>query len=85
MIVATGDAELLHAAVVGFGDMEQESAGAGFLAGSVISDVTSMSCFEGAGGYFAAFIGLAGLVVGAIGGGIVAVWLAHRRRRKPVA
>jgi hypothetical protein len=58
---------------------------AGFFTGSVISDVTSMSCFEGACGYFAVFIGLAGLVVGAIGGGIVAVWLAHRRKRRPAA
>lgn len=57
---------------------------AGFAAGSVIADVTSMSCFEGACGYFAALIGLAGLVVGGIGGGILAVWLVHRRRRKPL-
>jgi hypothetical protein len=42
-----------------------------------------MSCFEGACGYFAVFIGLAGLVIGAIGGGIFAVWRVHRR--KPVA
>ena len=57
----------------------------GFFAGSVIADVAKVSCFEGGCGYFAAFIGLAGLVVGAIGGGILAVWLVHRRRRKPVA
>ncbi len=56
----------------------------GFLAGSVIADVAEISCFEGGCGYFAAFIGLAGLVVGAIIGGIVAVWLVHRRRRRPV-
>lgn len=55
----------------------------GFLAGSVIADVAEVSCFEGGCGYFAAFIGLAGLVVGAIAGGILAVWLAHRRPRRP--
>lgn len=58
---------------------------AGFFAGSVIADVTDMSCFEGGCGYFAAFIGLAGLVVGAIGGGIVAVWLAYRGKSRPAA
>jgi hypothetical protein len=57
----------------------------GFLAGSVIADVAQVSCFEGGCGYFAAFIGLAGLVVGAIAGGILAVWLVHRRGRKPAA
>ena len=57
----------------------------GFVAGSVIADVAEVSCFEGGCGYFAAFFGLAGLVVGAIGGGIVAVWLVHRRKRKPAA
>lgn len=54
----------------------------GFAIGSVISEVTGMSCFEGACGYFALFIGLAGLVVGAIGGGLFAVWRVHRPRRK---
>lgn len=58
---------------------------AGFFVGSLISDATDMSCFEGACGYFALFIGLAGLVVGAIGGGIFAVWRVHRRKRKPAA
>ncbi|QKD06212.1 hypothetical protein EB235_10745 [Mesorhizobium loti R88b] len=57
----------------------------GFLAGSVIADVAQVSCFEGGCGYFAAFFGLGGLVVGAIGGGILGVWLVHRRKRKPVA
>jgi hypothetical protein len=57
----------------------------GFFVGSVIADTTDMSCFEGACGYFAVFIGLAGLVIGAIGGGIFAVWRVHRRKRKPVA
>jgi hypothetical protein len=56
---------------------------AGFAAGSLIADATDMSCFEGACGYFALFIGLAGLVVGAIGGGLFVVWRVHRRKRKP--
>ena len=56
---------------------------AGFAIGSVIADATEMSCFEGACGYFAVFTGLAGLVIGAIGGGIFAVWRVHRRKRKP--
>ncbi|WP_181168739.1 MULTISPECIES: hypothetical protein [unclassified Mesorhizobium] len=51
----------------------------------MIADVAGISCFEGDCGYFAAFIGLAGLVVGAIAGGILAVWLAHRHRRRPAA
>jgi hypothetical protein len=34
-----------------------------------------MSCFEGACGYFAFFIGLAGILLGAIAGGIgVVLW-----------
>ncbi|MER9242941.1 hypothetical protein [Mesorhizobium sp. M0633] len=47
---------------------------AGFFAGSLIADATHMSCFEGACGFFAAVIGLAGLIVGAIAGGIFAIW-----------
>ncbi|MER8463508.1 hypothetical protein [Mesorhizobium sp. M1409] len=58
---------------------------AGFFAGSIIADTTDMSCFEGACGFFAVFIGLAGLVIGAIGGGIFAVWRVQWRKRKPVA
>ncbi|MBZ9677450.1 hypothetical protein LB513_17050 [Mesorhizobium sp. ES1-1] len=58
---------------------------AGFLAGSLIVEVAEISCFEGGCGYFAALIGLVGLVVGAIAGGIIAVWLVHRRRRERVA
>ncbi|MEO5755522.1 MAG: hypothetical protein ABIQ51_01580, partial [Mesorhizobium sp.] len=54
----------------------------GFFAGSVIADAAAMSCFEGACGYFALFIGIGGLIVGAIGGGIFAVWWVHRRKRK---
>ncbi|WP_167458806.1 DUF2569 domain-containing protein [Mesorhizobium kowhaii] len=57
----------------------------GFFAGEGIAEATDMSCFEGGCGYFALFIGLAGLVVGAIGGGLFAVWRVHRRIRKPAA
>ena len=53
---------------------------AGFFAGSVIADATRMSCFEGACGFFAAFVGLAGLVVGAIAGAIFAIWRVNRRK-----
>lgn len=53
---------------------------AGFFAGSLIADATQMSCFEGACGFFAAFIGLAGLIVGAIAGGIFAIWRVNRRK-----
>lgn len=57
--------------------------GVGLAAGGLIASVSDMSCFEGACGYFAVFIGLAGLVVGAIAGGVFAVWWVHRRKRKP--
>ncbi|RWB76097.1 MAG: hypothetical protein EOQ50_11600 [Mesorhizobium sp.] len=52
----------------------------GFFAGSLIADLTHMSCFEGACGFFAAFIGLGGLIVGAVAGGIFAIWRVNRRR-----
>lgn len=52
----------------------------GFFAGSLIADLTHMSCFEGACGFFAAFVGLGGLIVGAIAGGIFAIWRVNRRR-----
>lgn len=58
---------------------------AGFAAGSLFADVTSMSCFEGACGFFALFIGLGGLVIGAIVGGIFAVWRVNRRKKKRAA
>ncbi|RRI07775.1 DUF2569 family protein [Mesorhizobium tamadayense] len=53
---------------------------AGFFAGSLIADATHMSWFEGACGFLAAFIGLAGLIVGAIAGGISAIWRVNRRK-----
>ena len=56
---------------------------AGFFAGSLIADLTHMSCFEGACGFFAAFVGLGGLIVGAIAGGIFVIWRVNRRRPPP--
>ena len=53
---------------------------AGFLAGGAIAEIADISCFEGACGYFAAAIGLGGLLVGAIGGCVTAVLVANRRR-----
>jgi hypothetical protein len=58
-------------------------AGGGFFAGSLIADLTHMSCFEGACGFFAAFVGLGGLIVGAVAGGIFALWRVNRRRPAP--
>lgn len=58
---------------------------AGLAAGTGISEVTDMSCFEGACGYFVVLVGLVGGLIGAIGGGIVAVWRIHRRRPKVAA
>lgn len=56
--------------------------GAGLLAGAGIAELTDMSCFEGACGYFAVLVGLAGGLAGAIGGGVLAV-RAARRKPKP--
>lgn len=52
----------------------------GFLVGAGIAEVTEMSCFEGACGYFAAAIGLLGLIAGAVAGGIFGAWWSGRRR-----
>lgn len=52
--------------------------GAGLGAGIVIAEVTEMSCFEGACGFFAFFLGFGGVIVGAITGGVFAVWRANR-------
>lgn len=52
----------------------------GFLIGAGIAEVTEMSCFEGACGYFAAAIGLLGLIAGAVAGGILGAWWSGRRR-----
>lgn len=56
-------------------------AGLGLLIGSVIAEVAEISCFEGGCGYFVVLIGIVGCLVGAIAGGILAVWLTLRRRR----
>jgi len=58
---------------------------AGLAAGTGISEVTDMSCFEGACGYFVVLVGLVGGLVGALSGGIFAVWRIHRRRPKVAA
>ena len=47
--------------------------GLGLLGGSLFADATNMSCFEGACGYFAFFMGLFALLAGAVAGGIFAV------------
>lgn len=75
--VLAGFLGLVAGAVLGFG--------AGLLGGALFAEATNMSCFEGACGFFAFFIGLAGLVVGAIVGVVLAVVLARRRRVAPAA
>lgn len=55
-------------------------AGIGVVVGQVIAEATQVSCFEGACGYFVAAIGLLGALVGAVAGGIFAVWRVNRRR-----
>lgn len=62
---------LLAGAVLGLG--------AGLLVGALIADVTDMSCFEGACGFFAFFTGLFGLFVGAVAGLALAIVMARRR------
>lgn len=73
----------LFAALVGVIVGGAVGAGVGLAAGSGISEATDMSCFEGARGYFVVLVGLAGMLVGAIGGGIFAVWRVNRRKPKP--
>jgi hypothetical protein len=75
----------LLAALLGFILGGAIGAGAGFLAGSLIADATHMSCFEGACGFFAVFVGLGGLVVGAVAGCIFAIWRVNRRKQVPAA
>lgn len=57
--------------------------GAGLGLGIFISEATDMSCFEGACGFFAFFMGLGGMLVGAIAGGIFAIWRTNRRKAAP--
>lgn len=54
--------------------------GLGLGLGILIAETTSMSCFEGACGFFAFFMGLGGLLLGAIAGPILGVWWVRRRR-----
>lgn len=56
-------------------------AGLGLAVGMLISELTDMSCFEGACGYFVVLAGIVGCLAGAVLGGILAAWLAARRRR----
>jgi hypothetical protein len=53
----------------------------GFVGGGLIAEVTDMSCFEGACGYFAAMVGVVGLLIGAIVGSILAFRWARRGPR----
>lgn len=53
--------------------------GAGVLLGLALNEVFGISCFEGACGYFAAFMGLVGMVLFAIAGAVILVRLARRR------
>ena len=48
--------------------------------GVAISESTHMSCFEGACGYFAFFLGLAGVLVGAIIGLVLALYWTRRKK-----
>src|SRR5262249_49742694 len=58
---------------------------AGFGGGAAYAELTDMSCFEGAWAYCAFFMALFGIFIGAIAGGILAVWLVNRRRRPAAA
>ena len=51
--------------------------------GIAIAEATNMSSFEGASGYFAFFLGLAGVLVGAIIGLVLALYWT-RRKKTPV-
>jgi hypothetical protein len=56
----------------------------GFAVGAAIADVTQMSCFEGACGYFAALIAVVGILVGAIVGIVLALYWSRPRKPKPM-
>jgi hypothetical protein len=73
LVVVAAILGVVVGAAVGFG--------IGLGGGIAFSELTNMSCFEGACGYFAFFMGLFGLIIGAIAGGILAVWLILRRRK----
>lgn len=58
--------------------------GVGLGIGVAISEATEMSCFEGACGFFAFFVGLAGILFGAIAGGIFAIRRVNRRSKPTI-
>jgi len=68
-------------AVLGFVVGGAAGFGLGLGFGALIAEVTDMSCFEGACGFFAFFVGVAGMLIGAISGGALAVYVARRRGR----
>ncbi|HJQ60274.1 MAG TPA: hypothetical protein VJ890_25440 [Vineibacter sp.] len=53
----------------------------GFLVGLLLVEVFSVSCFEGACGYFAVMIGLLGFFAGALGGLTGGIILGRRGAR----
>ena len=53
----------------------------GFAVGAMLVEILDVSCFEGGCGYFAAAIGLLGMLLGAVAGAVVAVWRTRRRGR----
>jgi hypothetical protein len=54
--------------------------GAGLGIGAFIAEATDMSCFEGACGFFAFFVGLFAMLAGAVAGAVFAVWRTNRGR-----
>lgn len=58
---------------------------AGFPLGALLADVLDISCFEGGCGYFAAAIGLLGILAGFIVGIVVAVLRTGGKARRPAA
>jgi len=71
LAVVAGLLGILLGAALGFG--------AGLLTGAGIVEATEMSCFEGACGFFAVFIGLAGGLIGAVAGLVLALRAARGR------
>lgn len=75
----------LVSGVIGFVIGAAAGCAIGLLFGSVLAEVLNVSCSEGGCGYFVLFIGAAGLLVGAIAGPIIALWLVRRSFRRRVA
>lgn len=57
----------------------------GLGGGQLYAEASDMSCFEGGCGYFVVFMGLAGIVVGAVAGGVFALWRVLARRPRQAA